>query len=48
MLLQYGVDGCPSVHHTVPKIMVKAIFTNELQAKATYPSAEIRPYEIGW
>jgi len=48
MRLQYGDDDCPGVHHTVPKIRVAAIFTDENEAKAAYPQAEIRSYKIGW
>ncbi len=36
------------VHHTTPKIRMAAIFTDENEAKAAYPKAEIRKYEIGW
>lgn len=34
------------VRHTVPKIKVKAVFTNEAEAKAAYPGAEVKAYEI--
>jgi hypothetical protein len=46
-LLQYG-DGefIPGVHHTVPKIRVAAIFTNEAEARATNPGADVLKYKI--
>jgi hypothetical protein len=48
MELQYGNEFCPGVHHTVPTVRVAAIFTDEKEAKAAYPKAEIRSYKIGW